>query len=501
MNQPLALFRSKPLVLGALLLAASWRSSSPLPVLAQDGRGASVPIHIEPPPLPPVAAIRPAPLAVTGEAPPAPPPAVASVDDAPPPPARASAVGSGLAGGALPAWRGAAPLFPASFEEPVIGEYRFDVTGEEPAAQPRAPMTGGTAGDRAWARFDVLLNWMKGMPTPVLATSSPRGVDPTLAGVLGLPSTTVLFGGDLIVGDYRTGVDLELGGWLTAIDGVQIGYTAIGRDSLDYTVASIGDPFLGRPFYNAAPGEEGPDAQLVAIPNEFSGSIRVLASAEMEGWEILYRRRMNCPPKFDWIVGWRRWQLDDTLQVSSFRLALDGSNGLGAGSTLAESDLFVTENVFDGLAVGVETQRARGDLAVDLMIRMALGTNRYKVGVSGTSTATTFPPGAPPDTTSRGSGLLAQATNSGVFEGDEFTVIPELGVRLSYRVLPHSRLTVGYSLVYWSRVARAGDQIDHELNLTQLLPGGLMGVPRPLYRSRITDVWAQGVTLGWEGRF
>jgi len=66
-------------------------------------------------------------------------------------------------------------------------------------------------------------------------------------------------------------------------------------------------------------------------------------------------------------------------------------------------------------------------------------------------------------TTSPG-GLLALSSNSGSHNSADAIVIPESELRLKYCVLDHLNLTIGYSRIYWSLVARAGDQIDLAMN-------------------------------------
>ena len=43
---------------------------------------------------------------------------------------------------------------------------------------------------------------------------------------------------------------------------------------------------------------------------------------------------------------------------------------------------------------------------------------------------------------------------------DKFAVVPEVGFNVGYQVTPHLKFFVGYSMLYWSRVLRAGDQVD-----------------------------------------
>ena len=49
-------------------------------------------------------------------------------------------------------------------------------------------------------------------------------------------------------------------------------------------------------------------------------------------------------------------------------------------------------------------------------------------------------------------------------------------------------------------VARAGDQIDRMLNLSQLPPGPLDGAPLPRFDFHDSDFWAQGINLSLEYR-
>ena len=62
---------------------------------------------------------------------------------------------------------------------------------------------------------------------------------------------------------------------------------------------------------------------------------------------------------------------------------------------------------------------------------------------------------------------------------DQFAVMPELGVTLSYAITSNLEATVGYRFLYMSRVARAGDQIDLDLDL--------VGSTRPVFAFEHTD--------------
>ena len=59
----------------------------------------------------------------------------------------------------------------------------------------------------------------------------------------------------------------------------------------------------------------------------------------------------------------------------------------------------------------------------------------------------------------------------------------------------------GYNVFYWSEVLRAGEQVDLNINTTQIPPGDLDGDPAPLFPFRSTDFWAHGFNLGVEYKF
>ena len=96
---------------------------------------------------------------------------------------------------------------------------------------------------------------------------------------------------------------------------------------------------------------------------------------------------------------------------------------------------------------------------------------------------------------------MAQPTNIGKFERDDFTAITELGVSLRRELRCGLDFTMGYSLVYWGEVARAGEKIDFDLNLSQVPPDELMGAPFPQFSFLTSGFWVQGLSIGPEYSF
>jgi len=130
--------------------------------------------------------------------------------------------------------------------------------------------------------------------------------------------------------------------------------------------------------------------------------------------------------------------------------------------------------------------------------KVALGSNTQKVRINGSTQLTEA--GIPETFTG---GLLAQRSNIGIYERDEFAVVPELGATLGFHVSPRFSVTVGYTLVYFSNVVRAGEQIDTDLNpgLIPIEDNPLNGPLRPRFLFRQSDFYATGVTVGGDFRF
>jgi hypothetical protein len=113
-------------------------------------------------------------------------------------------------------------------------------------------------------------------------------------------------------------------------------------------------------------------------------------------------------------------------------------------------------------------------------------------------TATTTIPGGGSATFDQG--LLALSSNSGIYETDEFTIVPELDLSLSYQVASFLQFSVGYSALFWTNALMAGQGIDLNVNPTQIT-GPLVGAASPAFTLTDGEFWAQGLTFGVQGRY
>jgi hypothetical protein len=96
-----------------------------------------------------------------------------------------------------------------------------------------------------WGGVEYLYWWNKDRSVPVLATTSDPGTPFSQAGVLGLASTTTLFGGDYD-NDPQSGIRGTLGLWLSPEQTVGIygRMFQMGPENIDFNGSSTGDPIL-----------------------------------------------------------------------------------------------------------------------------------------------------------------------------------------------------------------------------------------------------------------
>jgi hypothetical protein len=357
---------------------------------------------------------------------------------------------------------------------------------------------------RIWFEGDYLLWWTRKSSVPPLVTFSPPGTPPAIAGIVGLNTTTVLIGdGSPIDNQDRNGARFTLGFWLDCERELALESTTFFLGDRQFAFAASGTAapgsfFLARPFINVTTGVPVADREPVAFPNLSSGTVAVTASSSLWGTELNLRTNLSrqCCSRLDLLTGFRFLGLDESVHITENVQVVPEFGG----TQFNIFDTFGTHNNFYGGQLGLDWEWRRGRWTFDLLGKVALGDTHEVVIIDG-GTAMTSPGMA---TVSQPGGILALAsTNIGHFNRDSFTVVPEAGVKLGYQIRPHIKLTVGYTFLYWSEVARAGDQIDQSVNITRIPFSGVAPTPplRPAFVGKTTDYWAQGISLGLEFKY
>ena len=363
---------------------------------------------------------------------------------------------------------------------------------------------GDAGGGRVWVDAEYLLWWMRGAHLPPLVTTSPAGTAAAQAGVLGAPGTSVLFGGSSVNEDLRSGVRLGAGAWLDEAGtlGVEASFFALESKATRFLAASDGSTILARPFVDATTGL--PASVLAAFPGTSSGTVAASETSDgLIGAGFLFRERFCLGShdfRLDALVGYRYLRFGDRLDVTQGLTSTGAANPnfVVPGTTLAVSDRFDSHNEFNGVDLGLEASYLRGPLSLRVLGKLAAGINHQTVSIGGNTAVTV--PGA--DTANSVGGLLALPTNIGHHSRDEGALVPELGVKLGYQVTPNVRATVGYTYLYWSDVARAGDLVNTTINPGRIPPSTTTtGPQQPAFFFQKSNLWVQGIDLGLELRF
>lgn len=353
---------------------------------------------------------------------------------------------------------------------------------------------------KIWARGEYLLWWLKGSPLPPLVTLSVDGTPREEAGVLGQPGTRVLFGNERVNDDERSGGRFTIGGWLDKRQkfGLEGSFFFLENGSANFLANSPGSPILARPFFNTQLNQQ--DSQLVSFPDLLSGAVSVRANtANFLGAGALFRANIcrGCCYRVDVLGGYRFLQLDEEIDIDESLTVTTVNPIIPVGTRFLVADGFNTDNQFHGGDLGIAIELRRGRWFLDLTGKCALGATVSTAEVQG-NTLVILPDGTQ---TANVGGLLGQNSNIGRYHRNHFAVVPEVNVNVGVQATKHLRAFAGYTFLYWSDVARAGDQIDLRVNPTQIPPGTLVGPAEPRFEFRSSDFWAQGFSGGLEFRY
>lgn len=368
---------------------------------------------------------------------------------------------------------------------------------------------------RLWFSAEYLVWATTGQSVPPLVTGSPPGTASGEIGVIGAPATSLLFGGTEFAGPMRSGARLTAGFWFTPQQerGVEANWAGLSLATEQRAIAAGGgSPWLARPYVDARTGQ--PAAVVVPVPGMIPADPTLLEQAvaaklqtQFGSVDVLYRTNLTVGEDFHrryLIGGFRYLMLDDRLSIDSTSTIATGFPGGYPVEGFSASDSFRTLSQFYGGEFGLIEKWWRDRWSLQLLGKVALGGSTIGTAIAGSTVTTeTTRSGATDLTTVTGSypgGVLAQPTNPGN-EQAFFAAAGELGVTADVAIWSQFRLSVGYSLIYWTTVGRAAAQIDTSVNPTQFGGGTLQGPADPAFDLWTTSFWAQGVNAGLEYQF
>jgi hypothetical protein len=310
----------------------------------------------------------------------------------------------------------------------------------------------------------------------------------------------VVFGGSPVNNELTVGGRVTAGLWLDCDHtfGIEGYFFDLGTQAHGF---SGGSPaLLGRPFFNVATGR--PDAEAVSVSGLVDGNVQASASSgNLLGAGLLGRANLccGCGYRLDALAGYRYLCLSDRVGINENLTSIDVTQTIAPlGTNIVVADSFHTINQFNGGDVGLAGQLTWNSWTLGGTARIAVGSTHERADINGATAVTVpgFPPAISPG------GLLALSSNSGTHTRDIFAVVPEMRVQLGYQFGPHLSVHAGYSFLYWSQVARAGDQIDLVVNPALLAPPIPGASPlRPAFTFQGSGFWAQGIDVGVELRF
>ncbi len=358
------------------------------------------------------------------------------------------------------------------------------------------------------------LNWWfpkVRLPAPLVTTDFAPDLN-TDFGAIGQPNTRILLGPG-----NEAGYNALYGGRVTLglapgfIPPMELSGFAFNKNLSLFGAASNanGSPLLARPValltqptLTLAPSQS---VYLASFPGIGNGGIGVNSSINLWGTDVDFF--MNCLDngviQVDAIAGYKYAQLNETLRINSFFNSFVGQNFNGqvvpAGFATNVTDDFAGRNKFNGGTIGF---RSRWHFYDRFMImtdaKLSLGNSREFVNLTGVSQLLGAGGLLPVN-----GGVLANQGNSGGFTRNDFAVIPELNINLSYQMFTNLRVFVGYNIFYWSSVARAADQINPAID-PRFVPTdkgfvpGLSTTNVPQHTINVTDFFAHGFNVGLE---
>ncbi len=310
-----------------------------------------------------------------------------------------------------------------------------------------------------------------------------------------------------------SGGEFTLGYWLTEeVDvprqtvrtlGAEFRFFFLGEQHNGMVVADT--PNIVRPFFDL--NNDKPSEVIVAKPGLATGNIasaakQALWGMEANGWNNVYHSdylAANVMGGFRYLGFNTEIDIHRASQFQEDLKAFPEFAGF-AGNRILEQESFATHNNFYGGQIGVSGRAWLDPLVLEAVVKLALGATHERIEIQGSQTrilkdgSKVVSPGA----------LLALPSNSGSFSATNFAQVPEFELKAALPVGNRLTFSAGAQALYWSRFARAGDQIDGGIDITQIpnFPGAAgatpLATPRPEVPFRQSSLWVLGATFGVE---
>ncbi len=326
-----------------------------------------------------------------------------------------------------------------------------------------------------WASFDYMWIYRKKRFYPPLATTASTGI-PDLSN----PTTEILFGDKNVGGKGKSGGRCDIGFWMNRCWGIGGSFFGVPQEKVKFEIegSNAGTPTLGLPFFDVS--SQANSAFFISIPNQaVDGRIAIDTTNYVWGADGYFRYRWLCRKGFssDFLAGFLFTRVQDNLKIESSTRTLLRATSVDKTLT----DRFNCRNDFYSGLLGLLVEYRRRRLIFSVAGKVGLGKMRETINLSGSTVTVNLTNQA---VTFINNGLLTQPTNIGSHGKRLFEAVPQVDALLRVRLRGCIWGSVGYTWIYWPKVALSGNQVN--LNID----------PAPPFHAKETNFWMQGVTAG-----
>lgn len=364
-------------------------------------------------------------------------------------------------------------------------------------------------GSRFWAQVDYLYWWQKGSDVPPLVSTSPNGTAIGDSGVLGpgftnTATASIRVGNEDLNTSPNSGGRVQFGVWLDDTETSMAGghfFMMATQSGASTNSAPNGGFILARPFFNTNPGVNAMDSLIVSHPDGAAGFVNIRTETDVIGAGMHFRTNLHRSAfgRVDILLGYRFVRMDDLLYVqdSTTITGIGTGRPIAVGGVINGFDSFEARNEFHGGDAGlaIDLGQPHKRIKASMLGKIAFGTMEQLMLIEGS----TFAQAGASSGTFVGD-LLAQETNIGWHRQRELAIVPEAQFNLGIRINSYLSANVGYTFMYVSRVQRAADAVDLNVD-DRLLDDQPVAATGPRFAFDTTDFWLQGVNAGLELKY
>lgn len=348
---------------------------------------------------------------------------------------------------------------------------------------------------KIWTSAEYLYWWTQHSNINVpLATQNPSSF-----AIINQPGTQIILGARSRNNTFDfgglNGIRITMGGWIDDAHQYGIEGSGFGFSEADKTLSasSVGanNPILDVPFFSVQSMSEnvlvGNKPNTITDKDTFQPS-----NVEING---LYNLSNKISLPLILTAGFRMMNINENLTLND---AIYDTPSLPANSVLNIQDQFSTKNNFYGFQIGTRTHYSYGKIDLSGLAEIAFGINYQQIKIRGETNVNN-------NTILQSIGLFAEPSNIGTFKQNQFAILPELQIKMSYHMNQYIQPFFTYNVIYINRILRASNEIDRNINLSQNpLIGGtgvLSGKAAPVRQFNDSSLWMQGVSLGVQINF